>query len=249
MSRTVGEPPDKTDGTYRDSAGRTLADYPRPSVAVDTAVLSVTPHPDRRSQLAVLQVRRPDNDRHGAWALPGTFLHAGERLLDAVHRSLRAKAAIDGVAPIPLHVFDDPARDERGWVLSIAHVDVIPYEQITYALHTREYIRLTPATAPGPMPYDHADIVERAVGHLRDRHAAAPDPHHLLTEPFTLRELRLMHEAVAGHPHQRDTFRRAMAEGLKPTGRLRTGTRGKPAELFVRGSGSACDGEKGCGRH
>jgi len=232
MGETVGASPDKTVDTCRDSAGRTLTDYPRPSVSVDTAVLTVTPHPDGRSQLAVLQVRRPGNDRHGAWALPGTFLHAGEHLLDAVHRSLRDKAGIDGGAPFPLHVFDDPARDERGWVLSIAHVDVIPYEQITDALHTREDIRLTPVAAPGPLPYDHADIIERAVDHLRERHAAAPDPHHLLTEPFTLRELRLVHEAVAGHPHQRDTFRRAMAEGLEPTGRLRTGTRGKPAELL-----------------
>ena len=232
MGETVGASPDKTANTYRDTAERTLTDYPRPSVAVGTAVLTVTPHPDGRSQLAILQVRRTGNYRHGAWALPGTFLHAGEHLLDAVHRSLRAKAGIDGVAPIQLHVFDDPARDERGWVLSIAHLDVIPYKQIADALHRREDIRVNPTAAPGPMPYDHADIVERAVGHLRDRHAAAPDPYHLLAKTFTLRELRLVHEAVAGHPLQRDTFRRAMAEGLEPTGRLRTGTRGKPAELF-----------------
>jgi len=149
-----------------------------------------------------------------------------------VRRSLRDKAGIDGGAPIQLHVFDDPARDERGWVLSIVHVDVIPYERLADALHTREDIRLTPVTAPGPMPCDHADIIERAVGQLRDRHAAAPDPFHLLAKTFTFRELRLVHEAVAGQPLQRDTFRRAMAEGLEPTGRLRTGTRGKPAELF-----------------
>ncbi len=247
MSDTVGAPPDKTADTYRDSAGRTLTDYPRPSVAVDTAVLTVIPLPEGRSQLAVLQVRRSGNYRQGSWALPGMFLHEGERLLDAVHRSLRDKAGTDGVAPIQLHVFDDPARDERGRVLSIAHVDVIPQAQLVAALHTPGAVRLTPAAAPGPMPYDHTTILNRAVTHLQRRYQGAPDPHHLLTEPFTLRELRLVHEAVAGHPLQRDTFRRAMAEGLEPTGRLRTGTRGKPAELFVRGS--ARDGEKGCGRH
>jgi len=232
MKETVGAPPDKTADTYRDSPGRTLTDYSRPSVAVDIAVLTVTPHPDGRSQLAVLQVRRPGNDRHGAWALPGTFLHAGERRLDAVHRSLRDKAGIDGMAPIQLHVFDNPARDERGWVLSVAHLDVTPHAHLVAALHTREDIRLTPVASPGPMPYDHTDILNRAVGHLRDRYAAAPDPYRLLSDTFTLRELRLVHQAVTGHPLQRDTFRRAMAEGLGATGRLSSGPRGRPAELF-----------------
>ena len=69
-------------------------------------------------------------------------------------------------------------------------------------------------------------------GHLRDRYAAAPDPYRLLSHTFTLRELRLVHEAVAGHQLQRDTFRRAMAEGLEPTGRLSSGPRGRAAELF-----------------
>jgi len=51
MGETVCASADKTADTYRDSAEHTLTDYPRPSVAVDTAVLTVTPHPDGRSQL------------------------------------------------------------------------------------------------------------------------------------------------------------------------------------------------------
>ncbi len=62
---------------HRDSSGRSLADYPRPSVAVDTAVLA----PDPERGLVVLQVRR---GRGPGWALPGTFIHPGETLADAV---------------------------------------------------------------------------------------------------------------------------------------------------------------------
>ena len=104
-----------TDKIFRDSTGRSLADYPRPSVAVDTALLTLDPE----QGLVVLQVRR--NDEPG-WALPGTFLHEGERLADAVKRSLRDKAGVRGLHPRQLHVFDDPNRDDRGWVLSVAHV-------------------------------------------------------------------------------------------------------------------------------
>ena len=42
------------------------------------------------------------------WALPGTFLHEGETLAEAVDRSLRDKANVRGLHPRQLHVFDDP---------------------------------------------------------------------------------------------------------------------------------------------
>ena len=73
--------------TYRDTTGRALADYPHPSVAVDTAVLTVPPGADR---LHVLLVRRAGTHEHGAWALPGTFLHPGETLAEAVLAQLEA---------------------------------------------------------------------------------------------------------------------------------------------------------------
>ena len=90
---------------YRDEHGRTLADYPRPSVAVDTAVLTVA-----WDMLWVLLV----HSRAGEQRLPGTFLHEGETLERAVRRSLRDKAGVRANNPQQLHVFDDPRRDDRG---------------------------------------------------------------------------------------------------------------------------------------
>ena len=104
--------------------GKPLTDYPRPSVAVDTAVLTVWR--DRLCVLAVQHSKAPGFD----WALPGTFLHERERLAEAVLRSLRDKASISGRTPKQLHVFDEPNRDPRGRVLSVAHVDVVPFEQL-----------------------------------------------------------------------------------------------------------------------
>ncbi|WIB61446.1 NUDIX domain-containing protein [Curtobacterium sp. MCLR17_007] len=62
----------------------------------------------------------------GGWGLPGTFVHEGERLADAALRWPREKAGVTGLAPRQLHVFDDPVRDDRGWVLSVARLDVVP---------------------------------------------------------------------------------------------------------------------------
>ncbi|MDQ2739197.1 MAG: NUDIX hydrolase [Actinomycetota bacterium] len=215
--------------SYRDSSGRTLEDYPRPSVAVDTALLTVLSDEYKAAVLAVLQVRRV-NDR--GWGLPGTFLHPGERLRDAVDRSLRLKAGVTGLQPRQLRVFDEPDRDDRGWVLSVAHIDSVPLARLQARLPGET--RLTPVGRPGRLPYGHGDIIRLAVDDLRTRYAVAPDPGALLPATFTLRDLRLVHEAVAGGPLQRDTFRRAMEDLVVATGELSSGTRGRPAELFAR---------------
>lgn len=211
---------------HRDGSGKTLADYPRPSVAVDTALLTLD---DAGSALLVLQVRRAAGP---GWALPGTFLHRGERLVDAVDRSLRTKAGVDELRPRQLHVFDDPDRDDRGWVLSVAHLAVVHPDRL--ASRFSDLTRLVPTSRPGRLPHDHGDIIARAVGELRARYLAAPDPDGLLDAAFTLRDLRRAHEAVAGVPLQRDRFRRTMEPHLAPTGEIATGVRGRPAELFRR---------------
>jgi 8-oxo-dGTP diphosphatase len=214
---------------YRDSAGKTLADYPRPSVAVDAALLTVVPGQDC---LSVLQVHRAEsaNGDPAGWGLPGTFLHEGERLLDAVQRCLREKAGVEGTRPRQLHVFDKPDRDDRGWVLSVAHMDVVRPERLDGRIDRQT--RIVPADDPGILPYDHTEIIQRAVATVRASYELAPDPERLIPGPFTILELRQLHEAVVGRKFQRDTFRRLMEPQLTGTGKMTSGTRGRPAELF-----------------
>lgn len=222
---------------YRDTHGKTLEDYPRPSVAVDTAVLTVP----RGGSLSVLVTMTNDSRSESSreWRLPGTFLHRGERLSDAVLRALREKAGVSGLHPRQLRVFDAPDRDDRGWVLSVAHRDAVPAPQIVLTDRTQ----LVPVDALPPLAYDHAEIVAEAVGALRSEYERLPDPARLLDSPagedepadaFTIRDLRLLHERVLGRTLVADTFRRHMLENLEPTGVLRRGVRGKPAELYRR---------------
>lgn len=214
--------------TYRDSSGRTLEEYPRPSVATDTAVLTIAD-----SRLSVLLTLTNDAVRGGApeWRLPGTFLHPREGLADAVHRSLRAKAGVQGLEPRQLHVFDDPDRDDRGWVLSVAHYDVVRVERLTAS----DRAKVVPVDRLPALKYDHAKIVAFAVEALRGEYRLGPDPAGLLEEPFTIRQLRHVHEAVAGERLLPDTFRRSVLPGLVATGELFSEGRGRPAELYRRG--------------
>ena len=213
--------------TYRDGSGRTLEDYPRPSVATDTAVLTIS-----GGRLCVLLTLTNDAARGGTpeWRLPGTFLHPGETLADAVRRSLQDKAGIVGLEPRQLHVFDEPGRDDRGWVLSVAHYDVVREERMPASDRTR----IVDVDALPVLEYDHAKIIAFAVVALRAEYRRAPDPAGFLPEPFTIRRLRQVHEAVAGERLLPDTFRRTMLAGLEPTGDLFSEGRGRPAELYRR---------------
>ncbi|MGU3435129.1 NUDIX hydrolase [Actinomycetes bacterium M1A6_2h] len=197
-----------------------LSDFPRPSVAVDVAVLTV-----RDDTLQVVTVESPFGT-----ALPGTFLHQGERLRDAAARALSTKAGIDGLDFHQVGMFDDPRRDDRGWVLSMAHVaaagiDVLPD------------VRLVPVESglpTEPLAFDHSQMVALALDDLRRRYADHADPSFLLGDAFTLLELRRLYEAIFDRELPKDTFRRQVIDGLVGTGETTSAGGGRPAELYRR---------------
>ena len=202
---------------FLDAHGKTLTDYPRPSVAVDTAVLTVA---DEALCVALVE-------RDGGRRLPGTFLHEEELLAEAVARSLRDRAGLRGVVPRQLHVFDAVDRDDRGRVLSVAHLIALP----SSALHD---VDLVPVVEAHGLDFDHDAIVERAVDALRESYAERPDPAGILGPEFTLLELHRLHSAIDPTTAQKDTFRRAMLPHLDGLDRLQEGVIGKPARLFCR---------------
>ena len=235
-----------------------LQRYPRPSLAIDVALLTVVP--GYRPHLGVVLVRHRNGDGGPGWCLPGTFVHEGERLADAVRRVLRDKAGLSGVDPRQLHVFDDPARDPRGWVVTVAHADTIRAEDVDTHRSSDHDVTVAPVEGTGAsaraqlpdrqrtLPYDHAEILSVATEDLRRRYAEAPDPAGLLPEPFTLLQLRQVHEAVGGRPLQKDTFRRRMEPHLIATDDRTTGTTGRPAQLFRRADSRAQSPEAPEGR-
>ena len=94
-----------------------LARYPRPSVAVDVALFTLTD-----AGLGVVLVRRDRDPLRGAWALPGTILRIDETLDGAAVRVLEQKAGLSGYYLDQLGAFGDLDRDPRGRVISVAYV-------------------------------------------------------------------------------------------------------------------------------
>lgn len=220
--------------------GDELAKFPSPHLAVDVALMTLAADGDGRLHPAVLLHRRRDGLAAGEWALPGRMVRDRERVAEAVQRALVDKCGIEGIEPALLFVLDEPTRDSRGWVVSIAYLATQPNDVLEDHIARRDDLALAivndgqvllPDLQAG-LPLEHDLVVEAALERLREAYEDEPDPGGLMPGAFTIRQLRQVHEAILGRRLDKDTFRRHMEPHLAPTGRMSTGTIGKPARLF-----------------
>ena len=223
--------------------------YPRPSVTVDVVLLTVD-----EGAIWTLLGRRADHPAKGLWALPGGFVEIDESLNDAAARVLREKADLDGVFMEQLFTFGAPDRDPRTRVISVAYYALVDPATLLGAVARVDDGRLCVATidvpwtgeAGGPvsaanergtnleLAFDHADILGAAMKRIRGKLDYTPIGFELLPRAFSLRDLRLVHEAILGRPLNKDSFRRrVLDQGLVvATGERADGVGHRPPELY-----------------
>jgi len=231
--------------------------FPRPSVAVDVVLLTV-----RDGAVWALLGRRDDHPHRGRWALPGSFLRIAESLDAAAVRVLRAKAGLRDVFTEQLYTFGSPRRDPRTRVISVAYYALVEPASLERAVASEaDGLVLARLDVPwsdetgGPvaaldssgnhlsLAFDHAEILGMAVKRIRGKLDYAPIGFELLPAAFSLRDLRLVHEAILGRGLNKDSFRRRILDrGLVvPTGERAAGVGHRPPELYRFSDRSATD--------
>ena len=217
--------------------------YPRPSVAVDVVLLTVVD-----DAVGALLVRRTEQPQRGRWALPGTFVRMDESLDAAAERAVATKTGLAGVFIEQLYTFGDPGRDPRTRVLSVTYYALVEAVRLQATVDGRADHDLCLArvvrdegslsvTAGGSeleLAFDHDRLLAMAVDRIRGKLDYAPIGFELLPEAFTLLDLRRVHEAILGHPLNKDSFRRKVIDrGLVlDTGELARGLGHRPATLY-----------------
>lgn len=171
----------------------------------------------------------------GVAALPGGFIHPTEdaNTRSAALRVLREKTSIVPPYLEQLATFSGPARDPRGWSVSIVYYALVPFDVVEGAVTAD--LKLASVDARLDLPFDHRQIVDAAVARLRSKSQYSSLPCHLAGDTFTLPQLQRVYEALMGEPLNKVSFRRKIAEMdmLEPVeGAFSSGAAHRPAQLY-----------------
>lgn len=205
--------------------------YERPSVTVDVVIFTI-----RVRQLHVLLIRRAAWPFAGRWALPGGFVRPDETLDEAARRELREETGVADVYLQQLRAFGDPGRDPRTWVITVAYTALIPSDTLTLRADTdaADALWFPIDDLPQPLAFDHEQILEAALGALRERlDTRSQTVRSLLPNRFTLTQMQEVYEILLGTPLDKRNFRKWVTTmGLvTPTDQTVRGQH-RPAQLY-----------------
>ncbi len=224
--------------------------YPKPSIAVDLALVTVTGR-----ELRCLLTRRTDADAvRGEWALPGGYVHIDEAIEDTAIRVLQDKVGMKNVYLEQLYTYGDPKRDPRERVISITHLALIPAANLNSTTITNDDLilarlevswdgeeggvarALSDEFGELTLAFDHAFILGDLVKRLRGKLDYTAVALELLPRFFTLRQAQEVYEAILGRNLTKPAFRRKLLDRkiIKPTGKRETASAFRPAELYTK---------------
>ncbi|MFO1424219.1 MAG: NUDIX domain-containing protein [Candidatus Competibacteraceae bacterium] len=201
--------------------------YPQPLVMVDTALFTI-----RDERLCLILARRKEPPFEGLLALPGGFVHAQEDADTeaAARRVIRGKIGFDAPYLEQLFTFSGAARDPRGWSVSVVYYALIPWS----LLEGNPSAEVFPVDALQPLPFDHGQIVAKAVERLRGKATYSSLPAFLLPAEFTMNDLHRIYEQTIGTRLDKASFRHKILELdiiEEIPNRFRTGAH-RPAQLY-----------------
>ena len=128
-----------------------------------------------------------------------------------------------------------PGRDPRGHTITVVYVGLVPGDR--HAVRGGDDARAAAwfdVQALPALAFDHAALLDGALGHLRRRLSESPICFELLPATFTLSELQTLTEVILGKTLDRRNFRRKVHElGLvEPAEGTRRQGAHRPAGLF-----------------
>ena len=204
--------------------------YTNPSLAVDLVVFGYY-----EGELSILLLNRKEKPFENKWTLPGGFVHIEDTLSKTCTRILQSKLGIADVYLEQLYSFDEPKRDPRGRVISIAYYALInPTKfQLSAGAMTNDVQWFVIKKMP-QLGFDHNSIFDVALARLSAKIQYHPAGFQLLDELFTMSELHQLYETITGLSIDRRNFARKIlaADYVINTGLKREGSKNRHPELF-----------------
>ena len=200
------------------------------SLTTDVIIFTI-----ENGQLKILLIKRANDPFKNKWALPGGFINDNEGSQDAALRVLKNKAGLKNVYLAQLYTFDGSSRDPRGRVCTVVYFALVLLEDIKFEsgkkLQTPVFY---PVNKLPQLAFDHKKIVTYAIKRLRSKLEYTNAVYALLPKTFTFNQLQTTYEAIFGKNMDKRNFRKkfSMLKLIKPTKKILTGNRQRPARLY-----------------
>jgi len=179
-------------------------EHARPALAVDCVVFGLDDE-----DLKVLLIQRGVDPFQGKWALPGGFVRIDESVDEAARRELAEEAGITRVFLEQLYTFGAVARDPRDRVVSVAYYALVKLSdhRVVAATDAREAAWFAASELPS-LPFDHDEIVGKALARLQGSVRYRPIGFELLPQKFTLTQLQRVYETILEKTLDKRNFRK-----------------------------------------
>ncbi|MBC6996838.1 NUDIX domain-containing protein [Neolewinella lacunae] len=186
-------------------------------------------------KLKILLIRRNEEPYADYWALPGYFVQQYEDLDAAAERVLREMTGMENVYLEQLHTFGTPYRHAFGRVITVAYYSLVKIADFRpRAAGVAQDITWHLIDELGVLAFDHLEIVQVALEHLKKSIRTRPIGFELLPPAFTLTELQHLYESVWGTELEKRNFRKKILsmDLLRDVGKVQKGVAHRPAKLY-----------------
>jgi hypothetical protein len=162
-----------------------------------------------KGSLEVLLVQHGEGISKGKWGLPGGWIYKKESTDAAAHRLLNELTGLDNIYLEQLKAFGDPDRFPLRRVITIGYYALVKREDYNIkAGFTASDAKWYKIVNIPNLIYDHNEILDYSLKHLRNRVRQTPIGFNLLPEKFTLLQLMRLYEEILGIEMDKPNFRR-----------------------------------------
>ena len=203
------------------------------ALSIDNVIFGLS-----EGRLNVLLVRQKDPRHSGKWALPGGWIRYDEDLRGAAKRLLEELTGVAGVYLEQLKTFGRVDRYPDRRVITVAYYALVSASG--YALVTnQDGVEWRHVDEVEDLVFDHLEIFNFALKHLRRAVRYRPVGFELLPQAFSLLQLQHMYEAILDMPLDKGNFRRKVLKSglLVPSERKQTGVAHRAATLYELNQG------------
>ena len=174
------------------------------ALSIDNLIFSL-----QDGELKVLLIRHREGISVGKWALPGGWIRYDEGLDEAAARLLNELTGLRDLYLSQLKAFGRVDRFPCARVVTVAYYALVSAEayEIVAGNNAAEARWCSVGKVP-ELVYDHREILDVGIAHLRHQVRHEPIGFNLLPKRFTLLQLQELYEAVLNTKLDKPNFRR-----------------------------------------